>query len=521
MEIAKIIDSLAAFELRRLATRDEPTYIETHKMIKPRQTSFFPACLYVGYSSELPTSFPEEGTANLICIDDAPVPEDFLRGGGVNLYLAPAGTNQFDVLNRIADIMIDEAAVVAGMRRILDVLYKGEGLQSLVDIAAEVLGNAVFVNDPAFKILAMSQGFTFENATLELEKTIGYVHMDNVEAMRRDGVFAQRTLGGVSRLHRTDPDETWLIKNIALHGVPVATVAAVDNSQPFRTYHEELLDRFSNIIAVELEKSEFYRDDQSVMHGYFLGDLLSKKILSEKAIEQRCRIIRWKTLAWFKVLVIADAGKGLAPARVRQLTHQLQAVIPQAKWTVLQDNIVLLVTSAERSVLRKGELSGLEVFLRDNDLHCGVSRSFSDLVDTRRYYTQAYRAIDTGLQLTEISSRVFMYEAMMPYCVLQFALRRSDLLDVRPESMAIIESYDERNSGELLKTLEAYLMHAGDPVVAARELSIHRNTLLYRINKVKELTGIDLHDGDTRLSIQLYLKALRFRWAGPTLRPME
>lgn len=509
MEIRKIIDMLDSFSLREINTHPEPAYIETHKMIKPQQARFFPACLYAGYVSELPAAFPRRSPANLICIDDAPIPKDFLTGRQINLYLAPAGTNQFDVLNRIADIMIDEASVVAGMRRILDVLYRGEGLQALVDTAADVLGNAMFINDPAFKILAMSNSSTFENATLELEKSLGYVHLDNVEAMRRDGVLDRHKLGPnqIYRIHRSDRNENWLFKSISLHGIKVADVAIVDNNQPFRSFHEELLDRFANVIAIELEKNDFFADDQSIAHNYFLGDLLSKKILSEHAIEQRCRIIKWKTLDWYKVLVIADRSKGLSPTRVQQLSRQIKAAIPQAKWTVAQNNFVVVVTSRSRAVIEENGRAYLSSLLDTNDLFCGLSMAFESLVDTREHYLQAYRAVDTGLQLRRTDQRLFEYEPMIPYYILHTALKRNDLSALRPESARILEEHDAQNSSELLHTLEVHLRHINDPVGAARELCIHRNTLLYRLNKIKELTGADLRDSDTRFSLQLYLKA--------------
>ena len=109
MEIKVIVDQLSSYEITPVAEAEKNTYIETHKMIKPGQTSFYPACLYVGYASDLPDAL--ESAANIIAIEDEPVPPSFSQAPGLNLYLAPCGTSQFDILNRIADIMIDEAAI--------------------------------------------------------------------------------------------------------------------------------------------------------------------------------------------------------------------------------------------------------------------------------------------------------------------------------------------------------------------------------------------------------------------------
>lgn len=58
------------------------------------------------------------------------------------------------------------------------------------------------------------------------------------------------------------------------------------------------------------------------------------------------------------------------------------------------------------------------------------------------------------------------------------------------------------------------IYYVGNPVAAAKVLNIHRNTLLYRVNKIKELTQVDLDNGDERLKIQLYLKFLEYQKGG-------
>ena len=74
MEIQKILDKLQDFDLTGVSIIPGPTYIQTHKMIKPGQARFFPACLYVGYVSELPPALEDGGQANLICIQDCELP---------------------------------------------------------------------------------------------------------------------------------------------------------------------------------------------------------------------------------------------------------------------------------------------------------------------------------------------------------------------------------------------------------------------------------------------------------------
>ncbi|MYU63101.1 helix-turn-helix domain-containing protein, partial [Streptomyces sp. SID69] len=62
---------------------------------------------------------------------------------------------------------------------------------------------------------------------------------------------------------------------------------------------------------------------------------------------------------------------------------------------------------------------------------------------------------------------------------------------------------------ELARTAEVYLDCAGQAGRTASELGIHRQTLYYRLNRVEQLTGLDLDDGEDRLLLHMALKRAR------------
>lgn len=63
----------------------------------------------------------------------------------------------------------------------------------------------------------------------------------------------------------------------------------------------------------------------------------------------------------------------------------------------------------------------------------------------------------------------------------------------------------------LVQTLEAYLDHAGDVKRTAAALSLHRGGLYYRLRRIEEVAGVDLHDGEDRLLCHLALRLARLR----------
>ncbi|WP_116100823.1 PucR family transcriptional regulator [Amycolatopsis thermalba] len=75
-----------------------------------------------------------------------------------------------------------------------------------------------------------------------------------------------------------------------------------------------------------------------------------------------------------------------------------------------------------------------------------------------------------------------------------------------PEPLLDLLAQD--TSGRLVETLAAYLDHAGSSLDTAAALHIHRTSLYYRLHRIEEITGLDLGDGEHRLTLHLGLRLL-------------
>ena len=73
-----------------------------------------------------------------------------------------------------------------------------------------------------------------------------------------------------------------------------------------------------------------------------------------------------------------------------------------------------------------------------------------------------------------------------------------------------------RRGHELLEALEGLLDAGGDVAAAAKALHVHRATLYRRLERVEELTGLDLTNGDDRLYAHLSLRLQRLFFSNRT-----
>lgn len=510
MELVKIIEMLEHFNPRFVVKNEHHINIQTHKMLKSNQTDFFTQCIYVGYVSELSDFKNIHITTTLICIEDQDVDSTFYSNEFLNLILMDKSVNQFDVLNAIADIMIDEAALVSDMKLLLDALYTNNGLQYLTDVASDVFGNPIFINDIAYKILAMSQSTVFNDITLENEKTLGYIHEENFNSMRKDNIFRKLSEMDKPLYSKKSPNDSgWLLRSIRIHGIEVGIVAMVENNRPFRKTDPELLESFTNLVAIEIEKSDFYKNNKGIMYNYFLADILSNKIQNARAVSQRLSYLQWKIKDNIQIFLIKGQEVEYFERKADRIGESIRKIIPDCRWTVYQENIVFFFNRNNSILLTENERNMLELYLVQNKLQGGFSNVFKNILDTPRHFRQAMNAAETGYIISHRPGFFYFSDLMIDH-IANVLSNSFDLQDFYNPAVTFLINYDKENNSALLETLKQHLYHLNDPVTASKKLNIHRNTLQYRVNKIKELTDINLADENERLSIQVYLKFLDF-----------
>ena len=68
---------------------------------------------------------------------------------------------------------------------------------------------------------------------------------------------------------------------------------------------------------------------------------------------------------------------------------------------------------------------------------------------------------------------------------------------------------EHEGAAELIHTLEVYFEHHGNLSQTAEALYVHRNTLIYRMDRIAAITHLDLDQPEDRLALQLALRIHR------------
>lgn len=118
--------------------------------------------------------------------------------------------------------------------------------------------------------------------------------------------------------------------------------------------------------------------------------------------------------------------------------------------------------------------------------------------------SRTMRIIDTNINVMDARGRIIgsgdrerigeLHEGAL------LVLSQGRVVDIDNElarPLARLKSMD--NNGLLRRTLAAWFRHNVQPLATSKALFIHRNTLEYRLNRISELTGLDLGNFDDRL----------------------
>ena len=138
----------------------------------------------------------------------------------------------------------------------------------------------------------------------------------------------------------------------------------------------------------------------------------------------------------------------------------------------------------------------------------GVGGSCTEPLEFPRAHEQAKLALRMQIA-TGCPERVSVFEDLGVYQLLSETTNIGSVESFVHRWLGTLLDYDATKDAELVKTLSCYLECGGSYDLTANTLSLHRSTLRYRLQRIREVSGHELHDPDTRFNLQLATRAWR------------
>ncbi|MBA3327690.1 MAG: helix-turn-helix domain-containing protein [Solirubrobacterales bacterium] len=217
--------------------------------------------------------------------------------------------------------------------------------------------------------------------------------------------------------------------------------------------------------------------------------------------------------------VLAAAERG-----ARAVTGSAIAASPAHESSAAE--VVVLVPGGDEDLASRAAdavLRELQSGLPGHSFALGRSRVAADPLDLHRAGSEALLAANVAEGDPE--RPLLAFEQTGAYRLLLSAMSEDpgELQRFYAETVEPLVAYDEQYETDLMRTVEAFLDNDGNVAGTAQKLFTHRHTIRYRLERVRELSGLDVGSTDGREKLSLGLKAMRVLGvaapAGPATEP--
>lgn len=149
--------------------------------------------------------------------------------------------------------------------------------------------------------------------------------------------------------------------------------------------------------------------------------------------------------------------------------------------------------------------SDVACILREGLFKAGISNVLHDLTKLADYYQQASIALHYCRKINDTRWSVTFNEIILDY-IADTSCPDMDIQYICSGELVKLREYDKENMTDFYQTLKVYIHNERNTVKTSKELYISRSTLFYRLQKIKELTGLDAnHLASPALNLYLRL----------------
>jgi len=407
----------------------------------------------------------------------------------------------------------------------------------LVKKLSDLLGYPVVVEDSVGRLLAGGGDsealiYTLESHGLSASRGSG---VEETRRERRDR-YARLPNGFLSV-----PLERWRVAHTELFWMPIGVGAPAGYlwmdlaAQPLRPEDVVTLYWAARALEAELGKERVRLETEFGIRGDFVDDVVNGHHGSVELLLQRARYLG-ADLSSGALAVVVDiddfAGylsrRRLKESAIQELKRRLADAVRLQARTVFSnfllgprsDNVILFLGPSENAApedlveealnlasLVQRYVKGL---LPDLTVSVGVGRFKKDPALLSDAYSEAEVALEIGHRINGPSS-VSTFGQTGTYKLLFRVLQEEpeELESFYTETLAPVVSYDYRYGTELVTTLVTYLGNDASMAKTAADLFAHRHTIRYRLERVRELTNLDVDKSEDRERLTLGIKAMQ------------
>ena len=287
-----------------------------------------------------------------------------------------------------------------------------------------------------------------------------------------------------------------------------------------------LIDLSQEVCRALIEEESLANSRERVLSSILYSEYVDAEELREQAdylgisLGEQARVVVLKV---FQPELLPDQTRSIDEPKRMDMRERIKKEI---KWEFRAhglEKLLLLVQEDMAVVLLQADLFSrdlltdiLEHIIEKTEhqykvkMRAGIGTAYDYMEDYRKSYQEAKSALQIS-RIARMEERVFFYENLGIYALLSQISNEKFLDDYVENCIGKLIKADQLQEGELCATLEAYLDHNCNANATAEALFIHRNTMRYRMDKIKKILNNDISDMSVYLELKMAFAIRRYR----------
>ncbi|MER6784961.1 helix-turn-helix domain-containing protein [Streptomyces sp. NPDC000658] len=300
-----------------------------------------------------------------------------------------------------------------------------------------------------------------------------------------------------------------LIALVRPHGEILGVLAVVDAREEADEHTVLALEHAAASLAPELTHLRDLAEVELRLHRELVDDLLAGT--DEASAYARSEAVGHDLHRSHYVVVVQWPNRTADDSFAQTVGRAASAVGMRSLLTRRSDHVVLVADDRPHARALYEALAR-ETGTRSGTI--GVSAPCDSLDDIPHRYQEAQRAMEVRRHSRERYGTTF-FDEMGLYRILGPGNDYRELETFVQEWLGQLIDYDSRHRTAMVKTLSRYFDCGGNYDETAESLAIHRSTLRYRLQRIRDISGNDLANVEDRLNLQVATRVWKVVLGGP------
>ncbi|SKB83411.1 PucR C-terminal helix-turn-helix domain-containing protein [Lachnospiraceae bacterium] len=411
-----------------------------------------------------------------------------------------------DLFNTCEDAILSYRRIDVEKQNLFSILHNGYGLETLLKTAYKYLNNPIMVCDSSYGILSSFPELN-DSQNLEIKNNRLTVRSRYTEDMEQKKI-TERIYHSVYPFAAKFDDYPyqWIFESIRIKHAVVGYICVRCSERPHTENDLDLVHALAQMVSIQLQKDDSYRNPHGIKYDMFLKELFERYYDETLAVEQ-LSLLGVKPKAFYCMIICSFTKNTARLMAYHHYIQQLSGIFTNSVTGIFGSRFVTLIPTDTMEPMEPNTLKRLKTFLTMNNMIATVSHVYDSLTESYAYYAQCQGLLSQRLNIFNESPVIYYNDHYLKHIL--STLNKTALVSasVNP-SIKFMKKHDELNGTNYISTLRTYLKNNRNAPATAAALFIHKSTLFYRFDKMKQLFNIKLDDSDALFSYEYSLRLL-------------